>query len=149
VTGLNALPHEDLDWDDDGVLDIEPWTGVIDGISIILSLRMSEPVYWSGQSVGPTGGWAVPHASRCPDTGEWRIGPAGISAQDTPGACPGPCGGVLCQGDLDGDAEVGASDFAILLGAWGETGPGDLNNDCLVNAEDLSLLLGYWGQRCP
>jgi hypothetical protein len=54
-------------------------------------------------------------------------------------------------GDLDGDGMVGASDLAILLGAWCTEAAAscdpiaDLNCDGLVNAADLSTLLANWG----
>jgi hypothetical protein len=54
--------------------------------------------------------------------------------------------------DLDGDGTVGASDLAILLGAWTSGAPcvgpacdADLNGDLLINAADLAILLGEWG----
>lgn len=56
------------------------------------------------------------------------------------------------EADLDFDGAVGASDLAILLGAWGEEPcnnaiccPADLNGDGKVNATDLATLLGDWG----
>ena len=48
------------------------------------------------------------------------------------------------EGDLNGDGVVNASDLAILLGAWGTTGPGDLNGNGTVEAQDLATLLGNW-----
>jgi hypothetical protein len=54
-----------------------------------------------------------------------------------------------CLGDLNADGLVDASDLAILLGEWGETGPvGDLNFNAFVDAADLAILLGAWG-ACP
>lgn len=50
-----------------------------------------------------------------------------------------------CLGDLDGDAVVGATDLAVVLGAWGGTGSADLNEDGVVGAGDLAVLLGAWG----
>ena len=50
-------------------------------------------------------------------------------------------------GDLDGDGSVGASDLAILLGAWGSctsSCPADLDGDGAVGAGDLAILLGAW-----
>ena len=53
--------------------------------------------------------------------------------------------------DLDGDGTVGASDLAVLLGAWsqspcaGSACNADLDGDTLVNAADLAILLGAWG----
>ncbi|MFO0826536.1 MAG: hypothetical protein U0572_00155 [Phycisphaerales bacterium] len=56
------------------------------------------------------------------------------------------------ESDLDFDGAVGASDLAILLGAWGDDPcdnaiccPADLNGDGKVNASDLAILLGDWG----
>ena len=47
-------------------------------------------------------------------------------------------------GDLNDDGLVNAIDLALLLGAWGTSGPGDLNNDGVVGAADLSILLSNW-----
>jgi hypothetical protein len=47
-------------------------------------------------------------------------------------------------GDLNGDGSISASDLAILLGAWGTSGPGDLDVSGTVDAADLALLLGAW-----
>lgn len=47
--------------------------------------------------------------------------------------------------DLDDDGVVGASDLAILLAAWGGTGPADLDRDGTVGASDLAILLAAWG----
>jgi hypothetical protein len=58
-----------------------------------------------------------------------------ISLEPTPPKLPA---------DLDGDGVVGASDLAILLGAWGGKGPADLDGDGVVGASDLAILLGAW-----
>ncbi|MFO0828966.1 MAG: hypothetical protein U0572_12565 [Phycisphaerales bacterium] len=48
--------------------------------------------------------------------------------------------------DLDGDSVVGASDLALVLGAWGAAASdADLNRDGIVDATDLAALLGAWG----
>lgn len=47
-------------------------------------------------------------------------------------------------GDIDGNGAVDAADLAILLGAWGASGPGDLDGDGMVGAPDLAILLGAW-----
>ncbi|MBL9121243.1 MAG: S8 family serine peptidase [Phycisphaerae bacterium] len=49
-------------------------------------------------------------------------------------------------GDIDLNGVVGASDIAVLLGAWGQCVgcAADLNHDGMVNAMDLSILLGLW-----
>jgi len=48
-------------------------------------------------------------------------------------------------GDLNDDDVVDAADLALLLGAWGTSGPGDLDGDGIVSASDLAILLGAWG----
>jgi T5SS/PEP-CTERM-associated repeat protein len=53
-------------------------------------------------------------------------------------------------GDLDGDDEVGITDFLSLLKTWGACAPGsfcpaDLDGDGEVGVTDLLLLLGAWG----
>lgn len=50
----------------------------------------------------------------------------------------------LCFGDLDHNGVVGASDLAILLGAWATPGA-DLDGDGTTSAPDLALILGAWG----
>ncbi len=47
--------------------------------------------------------------------------------------------------DLDGDGLVGASDLALMLGAWGQSNiSADLDGGG-VGSSDLALLLGAWG----
>ena len=53
-----------------------------------------------------------------------------------------------CEGDLDLNGSVDASDLAILLGAWGtDADRPDIDNDGDTGASDLAILLGAWG-RC-
>jgi hypothetical protein len=53
-----------------------------------------------------------------------------------------------CPSDINGDGKTDATDVALLLGDWGESGvPADI--DCGgVGASDLAILLGGWG-TCP
>ena len=55
-------------------------------------------------------------------------------------------------GDLDGDCQVGVSDFLILLSNWGSCEncaacPADLDNNCVVGVSDFLILLGKWGSN--
>lgn len=54
---------------------------------------------------------------------------------------------ATCAADLNGDAVVGASDLAELLGSWGECAgcPADFDGDGVVGPTDLAMLLGAWG----
>ena len=47
-------------------------------------------------------------------------------------------------GDLNGDFHVNSQDLAILLDAWGGTGPADFDGNGIVNSRDLSVILSYW-----
>ena len=64
---------------------------------------------------------------------------------------PNSCadGPADCQGDLDGDGQVGGGDLGLMLVAWGTDDPNaDLDGDGLVSGGDLGLLLVAWGV-CP
>jgi len=52
-----------------------------------------------------------------------------------------------CPADLDGDGNVGITDFLILLAMWGTDpgGPPDLDGDGNVGITDFLLLLANWG----
>ena len=52
-----------------------------------------------------------------------------------------------CPGDLDGDGQVGITDFLQLLAAWGTPG-GDVDGDGTTDITDFLLLLAGWGP-CP
>ncbi len=50
------------------------------------------------------------------------------------------------EADLDADGVVGATDLAIVLGAWATRGNiADIDGDGVVGATDLARLLGAWG----
>lgn len=69
---------------------------------------------------------------------------------DTDGdGLPDDCSdGAVCLGDLDLNDIVDASDFGMLLAAWGDAmdhPEADLNDDGMVDAADVGLLLVAWG----
>lgn len=56
--------------------------------------------------------------------------------------------GSQCIGDVDGDGQVGFSDFTQLLIEYGQSGPGlmaDFDGNGSVDSLDFSILLVYWG----
>ena len=75
-----------------------------------------------------------------------RVGtPANSAAQAGAGTLSIACT-PNCVADIDGDGNVGGSDLAALLGAWGSSSTtADLDGDGTVNGADLASLLGAWG----
>jgi hypothetical protein len=93
VSGFTGANGTDLDTDDDGVLDLTPWTSILDAVGLILQANPPTTTEWSygtslgGTDVGPDGAFVPGHIFRNPDTLAWTIGqfdPSGGS--DTPGA---------------------------------------------------------------
>lgn len=151
-TGSNGL---DLDTNDDGVLDLAPWTELLDSVAVLESAAippLGTEWGYGAHSVGPSGNIVPWHALRCNDLNEWRVGSFDpIGGLDRPGLnnvwCYKP---PFCFGDIVENRDVDASDLAFLLSEWGsmQGGPADLNGDGLVSAADLALLLSAWG-ACP
>lgn len=55
-----------------------------------------------------------------------------------------------CQGDADGDGEIGFYDLVTVLDNWLGAGPvGDAMEDGEVNFFDLTTVLDNWQQACP
>jgi hypothetical protein len=51
-----------------------------------------------------------------------------------------------CPADVNGDALVNGADLALVMAAWGTTGPtGDINSDGIVDSSDIALVLAAWG----
>ncbi len=76
-----------------------------------------------------------------------------VRAADGLALIPSPHGdgvafiGTVCPGDIDGDGEVGITDFLALLAAWGPNPghPADLDGDGTVGITDFLALLANWG----
>ncbi|MHC4082738.1 MAG: S8 family serine peptidase, partial [Planctomycetota bacterium] len=60
------------------------------------------------------------------------------------------CGQLDCPADIDGDGDVGVTDFLELLAAWGPNPghPADIDGDGEVGVTDFLELLAAWGP-CP
>lgn len=146
VTGFTGAPNQDLDTNNDGVLDLTPWTSLVDSIGV--SFETNPPTnpasgYTYGPSIGPDTGGAPAHVFRCPDgVGAWQIGLFGSTASDTPKAAnPTGCAAVCtCRGDVNGDTLVNGKDiqaFANCLTAGGSCSCADVNNDTVADASDV------------
>jgi len=166
VAGFSGTNGQDLDTNDDGVLDVTPWTGVIDAVGLI-GTAASEFPYGAALGfvdVGPDGTFVPGHVYRCETAGDWTIGafdPAG--GNDSPGTINDDCPGACCLPDgtcLDGQSIVDCA----LAGGLHQGGSsvcalifcpvpcvGDFDNSGDVGFGDLLQLLAVWGPcaGCP
>ena len=93
VSGFTGANNDDLDTNDDGVLDVTPWTSVLDAVALVIQPNpptTTEYAYGAtlgGSDVGPDGAFAPGHIYRDPNTLNWIIGQFDPAAgDDTPGA---------------------------------------------------------------
>ena len=94
VRDFTGVLQEDLDTDDDGILDITPWSEVVDAVSLVEEIGGGDQYYGSTlgfADLGPSGSFVPAQAVRCGEG--WRIGSFGLNGFDTPGVENSPCGG--------------------------------------------------------
>lgn len=83
VRGFSAQIGDDLDLSDNGLLDITPWTDILDSLALVKSFTSGDKIYSSTQ-IG-NGNKAPVHAYRSPDNqGKWLAGTANTTG-DTAG----------------------------------------------------------------
>ena len=79
VSGFTGALAADLDTNEDGVLDVLPWTAIIDSVALVkpnTGVPAAGDEWWySPTTVGPDTSFVVSHAYRCTPTGGWKIGP--------------------------------------------------------------------------
>ena len=100
VQGFTGANGSDLDTNDDGVLDVTPWTAIADSVALILAPNpppAGVEFTYSPNTVGPDGSAVPGHVFRCDES--FEIGAFDpVGGDDTPGAAndcappPGPCG---------------------------------------------------------
>ncbi|MHC5023565.1 MAG: lamin tail domain-containing protein [Planctomycetota bacterium] len=170
VANFTGFADQDLDTDNDGTLDVTPWTEVADAIGLIEEVNPptgTEFAYGAAlgfEDLGPddaSGFDFVPgQAYRCVPDGTWTIGlfdPFDISGgTDTPDAQNLACGGGTCAADCGGtgpNGEVDIQDLLGLLAQWGTAGSCDIapapSGDGVVDILDLLELLSQWGPCAP
>ncbi|MBX3374206.1 MAG: CHRD domain-containing protein [Phycisphaeraceae bacterium] len=170
VFGFTGTDGQDLDLDDDGVLDVTPWSAVLDAVGMVLQMPPVSTEWAYGASlgfedVGPDGVFVPGHIYRCGTAGAWTIGPFDpltgddTPALDNPDCAPEPTGACCLS---DGSCmEVSENDCVIGLGgsyvgtgvACAEAGcvpacPADFNGSGDVEFGDLLIMLSVWGP-CP
>lgn len=85
VEGFSGNSGDDLDTDDDGTLDVTPWTSIVDEVALLEEVGAGDLVY-SSVTVGPDGTFVPGHVFRDVDgTGTWTIGDFTFPTDDTPG----------------------------------------------------------------
>lgn len=145
VKGFTGAIDQDLDTNDDGVLDVEPWSVVLDKVALIRQQNPPTSTEWhyGPPTVGPVGGTSPGHVALCPSSPpEWRVeGFDPAFGDDTPGeANPPICGCAGCLGDMDGDGFLNALDvqnFAAALLSPNPDGCADINQDAMVDLDDI------------
>ena len=96
VSGFTGIIADDLDTDDDGVLDSEPWDVAIDCLAFVGPDPAAGDLVYCGTQVGPDDIYTPGHAYLCDSN--WYVGTYELSVLDTPGA------DNLCDiADTDGD----------------------------------------------
>lgn len=86
VQGFTGALGDDLDTDDDGVLDVTPWTSIIDDVALIETIDSGDH-YYSTNTVGPNGTFVPAHVYFDIETNGFVIGtydPTDANAADTP-----------------------------------------------------------------
>ena len=131
VSDFSGANGDDLDTDDDGTLDVTPWSGIVDCVALVETPGSGDQLYCA-DSVGPDGSFVPSHAYLCPIG--WEIGafdPAG--GDDTPGAannCAAGPGGLLIN-EIDYDQSgTDTAEFIEIVNAG--SGPVDLGGHDLV-----------------
>jgi hypothetical protein len=172
VSGFTGVNGSDLDTNDDGVLDLTPWTAVVDSIALIAQPNPPTSTEWhyGPPAVGPEGTFVPGHVYRCvppPKSSEqWQIGLFDPGAgSDSPGASNGACTGnpttgACCMTDGTCTGALTATQCAAARGAYqGDASecagvrcpqpcPGDIDGSGTVNVDDLLSLINGWGP-CP
>ncbi len=112
VSGFSGSNGQDLDPDDDGDLDITPWTQIDDCVALIETVGSGEETYCATTN-GPDGTFVPSHSYDCP--AGWEIGAfAPLGTDDTPGTA-NPCVGVtsITLNEIRTDQPITRADGSI------------------------------------
>ena len=84
VRGYHGVVGQDLDYDDDGYLDLEPWDEVLDALALLASdPDLAGDRAYSRRRIGPDHGFVPTHVFR--DGEGWVMGRYELCDEDTPG----------------------------------------------------------------
>jgi hypothetical protein len=98
VSGNTGTANQDLDTNDDGILDVTPWTAIIDCVALTnggtvdcVTAGTPEHIYCA-TAIGPDGSFHPGHIYKCPDTANFVIGQFNpVGGVDTPGYANPSC----------------------------------------------------------
>jgi hypothetical protein len=139
VKGFTGVLGQDLDFNDDGTLDLQPWTSIEDSVAIV---EYEDPNWYgdkvySATRVGPKivgdRKYAPGHVYRGTDGGGvWQMGQFAYNAvgNDTPGAGNNPPTGACCIGSACTPSLTKAS-CEIGGGVWAGQGTSCSPNICV------------------
>jgi len=88
VQGFSGSSNQDLDTNNDGILDITPWTAIVDSVAIVQNPTpngITSDFFYSTTTIGPDGAFAPSQIWRCTDSLDWNIGTLNFTGSDSPG----------------------------------------------------------------
>lgn len=160
VSGFTGSNGQDLDTNNDGILDVLPWTAIISSVALIQTVNpdgTNADFVYSTNRVGPDGTSSPAQVWLCADSNTWRIGSADTTAgTDSPGVANPTCGsGVAIRlseiridqpgtdndeyVEIEGPAGFNMNGFSIIvIGDNNTTGAVDLAG----SIESITLLDG-------
>ncbi|MFV2066788.1 MAG: PEP-CTERM sorting domain-containing protein [Pirellulales bacterium] len=119
VNGFTGRKGDDLDTNDDGVLDVTPWSSVVDGVALIEEPNPptgTEYEYGTALGlpvIGPDGTSVPRHVFRETNgSSDFAIGGSDLGENDTPGAPNIP---TILPGDMDLDGDIDFDDIAPFV----------------------------------
>lgn len=148
VSGTAPAVGDDLDTDDDGILDITPWSAVVDGVALV---ETPNPDGMNGNdffydnlpnvtSVGPDGNFVPGHVFRCGN--DFRIGDFGTGAfTETPGdfnVCSAPTE-VFCAPAMANSVSATGSQIALESMSGGSIAANDSSLVVTNTPDDFGL----------
>ncbi|MHC5113616.1 MAG: lamin tail domain-containing protein [Planctomycetota bacterium] len=155
VANYYGTVDQDLDTNDNGSLNIQPWLDLLDGVGIIEEPNPPSATEYSYGAalgftdVGPDGDFLPAHVYVCEPDREWLIGTFDTTdpdEADTPGVANASC--AACVEDLSGNGQVDFADILVVIGAWGPCGvpcPQDLSGNGQVDFADILVIIAAWG----
>ncbi len=145
VTDFTGASGDDLDLDDDGILDILPWTTILDDVALIETCDVPPTTTewaYSANTVGPDGVYVPGGAFRCMPSGDWVIGDfSNYAAEHTPGseniACEGGGCGATDRSCFVAHAGPGCTD-TVICGLVCDVDPGCCSTEWDSNCASIA-----------